>query len=170
MEDFETLAGCVVAVVFGVGFIYAFLRDQEKLAKVKYWPTTGGEIICQHYNHSKIDALRNRAPEQVSHSFATLSTEHKKLWLQYEYTVDGKKYINETYSIGGSGATVDELMKAQRKYSLGAKVSVYYDSKDPEDSLLTIRSGSSQGTLICGVALLCFGLFAFPVILLADYL
>ena len=170
MEDLEALAGCVVAVVFGAGFIYASLRDQEKLVRVKHWPTTGGEIICQHYNHSKIDALTNRAPDQVKHSFATLSTNHKKLWLQYEYIVDSKKYTNETYSIGGSSATVDELMNAQRKYSLGAKVNVHYDPKDPEDSMLTIRSGGGQGMLIGGVALLCFGLFGFPMILFSEYL
>ena len=170
MEMFETLAGCFVAIIFGAGFIYAYLRDQERLVRVKHWPTSGGEIICQHYNHSKIDALTNRAPDQVKHSFATLSTEHKKLWLQYEYTVDGKNYTNETYSIGGSGASVDELTRAQRKYSLGTKVKVYYDPKDPEDSMLTIPSDGGQGMLIGGVALLCFGLFCFPMILFSEYL
>ena len=37
-------------------------------------------------------------------------------------------------------------------------------------SVLILSARSSQGTLVCGVVLLCFGLFAFPIIFLSDYL
>jgi len=168
MEDFETWAGITGAIVLGAGLICLSMMDQARLAKAKYWPTTNGEIIFQHYNSSKIDVLRNSPPS--GHGFATLSTEHRKLWLQYEYTVDGKKYTNDDYSIGDASIRVDELVKVKRKFGLGTKVKVHYDSKDPTDSLLVIPGGVGQGSLIGGAFLLSIGLSAIPIAILTDYL
>jgi len=165
MDDFETWAGITAAIVFGVVFIYMSMSDKARLVKTKFWPTTNGEVIFQHYNGSKIEKLKNPPPSQVSHLFATLSTKHRALWLQYEYTVDGKKYTNDNYSIGDAWITADELMKAKREFCLGTKVKVHYDSKNPTDSLLVIPRKVGQGALIGGLFLLCMGLYCIPVVL-----
>ena len=170
MEDFETWAGIAAAIVLGAGLVSLSLMNQARLAKAKYWPTTNGEIIYQYYNSSRFDKLIKPPPSRVHHLFATLSTKHRALWLEYEYTVDGKKYTNDDYSIGDASITTDELMKAKTKFCLGTKVKVHYDSKDPTDSFLVIPKDVDLGSLIGGAFLLSIGLSGIPIMLLTDYL
>lgn len=107
----------ILFLIVGVGISFVCL-DQIRLAKVsKDWPQVDGRIL-----RSEVEGSRgSRQPNVI-----------------YEYYVDGKRFTSNLISFdiwdlrGGKGVLESILIR----YSVGDKVVVYHDPKNPELAIL----------------------------------
>lgn len=89
------------------------------------WPSCEGKIITSKVTMSSSHRLRDN--KGISYYPD----------VDYEYVVDGKKYIGEKIFYGQYGSGMrDKIQKIADKYPAGKMVTVYYNPKNPGEAVL----------------------------------
>ncbi|MBD3271553.1 MAG: DUF3592 domain-containing protein [Elusimicrobia bacterium] len=124
-------------VLLAVG-ISLFLLGKHLIGKAKastQWPSTTGIIVESSVTQSReYDSSRRK-----------YYMRYKPL-INYEYTVDGKKYVGDKVSFGGTGTSRASAYNLIDKYPTRAEVTVYYDPEKPLNAVL--ETGVSAITYI----------------------
>ncbi|MEP6984862.1 MAG: DUF3592 domain-containing protein [Chloroflexota bacterium] len=128
----ENLGGTIVAIttipfilILGV-LIFSMLRSARR-AKASYsWPTTTGQILV-----SNVHSRRSSSSNGTHHTVY----EPK---IQYEYTVDGKRYQSKqlSYSVVAGTSAESWAQGIVDRYPQGSSVQVYYNSSKPSEAVL----------------------------------
>ncbi|MCM8538380.1 MAG: DUF3592 domain-containing protein [Lentisphaeraceae bacterium] len=110
--------GPIIFILFGALVCYFGYTSAEKGEASKSWPTVKGKITYSEVLHSRNGYFPS---------------------VDYEYSINGVKYINYDIDYG----RVVERSKAQsfakrivKRFYLGSEVDIYYDPSDPEESVL----------------------------------
>ncbi|HHY89643.1 MAG TPA: DUF3592 domain-containing protein [Chloroflexi bacterium] len=144
-------AGSVVLLLLlaGIWLTYTGFRGRTRETLSQQWPSTGGVI-----EESTVRAYTTRDAAGVE------STLHLP-YVRYRYTVMGQTYTSDTISIGVKATqTPEAARRAADRYPVGSSVVVYYDPKNPSDSVLERVSGTDSPGLIIGITLLVLGGFS----------
>jgi hypothetical protein len=110
--------------LFGIAF-FKWVRQASR------WPTTSGRIVA-----SGVDVFRYRAPDD------RIWRTHHKSNVVYEYEVNGRRFLGDRLILGVTfSSTHRRVIDSQaRHYPVGREVLVYYDPKNPGESVLQPRS------------------------------
>ena len=89
--------------------------------------------------------------------------------VHYEYSISGKTYKSDRIFWGNvhTSGTLDAAQKVIDKYKEGAKVTVYYNHNNAQESVLV--PGSAQGTLL-SLAVSCIPIVAGIVQLMTGFI
>lgn len=138
-------------IVVGVLFHWAALNYQIiNGTRSAAWSRTNGVIVDVHtreHSQSNVNmkgASRPGGSGSTSHFYEVVPT--------YEYTIEGKKYVNNKVTTGGGwflGGRVDARQKADNLVP-GSPVVVYYDPADPASAVLEqgVAERTSSGMLV----------------------
>jgi hypothetical protein len=79
---------------------------------------------------------------------------HTRIW--YEYYVNNRRFVADTYRFGGNGTPFDDVaVAAAKRYAPGRVVTVYYNPSNPAEALL--EPGAWYGNFVIpALGLLCF--------------
>lgn len=125
MENFQVLSFLIFLIALPVGPFG--LLDLRRSLKAKRWPVTTGTILSSQV----VSRIRN---PKTGNRYKT------KLYVpvvKYAYEVDGKQLQNDRVHIGGFNTNIPAVAEATAsRYLEGDEVKVYYNPKNPKDSLL----------------------------------
>ena len=141
-----------IASVLIIGQDFRYL---VKVAKSGKWPSTEGVI-------ERVMVFRKREDRSVSYNVD----------VTYTYEVEGQKFTNHqikldfTHGARTFTPKIFAMMKTE-KYEEGNKTSVYYDPRNPNESILEhgISYFSFFIMLITGISLFIFGLFVIRIMI-----
>src|ERR1051325_5474763 len=148
MSD-QTLAAIALGS-FGLLVLAITLASRREAAAMKRWPIAKGRVLAAH-----VKAHRDVAGGSSSSGGAHM-TLYKPV-VQYEYTVDGKRYRGEriTQSPGLDRGVPEFAEQIVRRYAEGSDVDVRYNPKRPNEAVLEPRVPRSWTFAVgIGVALL----------------
>ena len=153
-----------VAAVFGwvfciffifIGLVFTLIGSFQiyQGRKTQSWPSAPGRVISSEIESS---SSTSRSPGRTSRS----DTDYR-VRVRYSYEVAGQKLEGKRLQYGyGSHDERSSAKKEQSRYPSGKEVQVYYDPKNPKDSVLVRGSGTSWLTAGFGPTALVFGLVA----------
>lgn len=144
------------AILMGLGFLLAglalilfgsWMASTAKVADT--WPTVQGKVLSADV----------RSPHKSGSSSQSFHLE-----VEYEYTVDGKRYTSNRYQLGsgpshGNHGDVESAKADAEKYPVGSEITVHYHPENPHSAVL--QTGVSWGgyvPLILGVPFFTLGL------------
>lgn len=120
----------LIFLAVGFGVFWKGSSDMEMAKKSETWPTVEGKILSS-------EVVRKTSSSSNGGSSTTYHAE-----VDYQYTVDGKKYFSDRVSFGQYGSSDrGHASGIVNIFSEGKKVPVYYDPEDPKTSVLDTRSG-----------------------------
>lgn len=106
------------------------------------WPTIEGEVISS-------EIVTNGGRRTVKYRAA----------IQYEYSVNGRKYSSDKVTIMPTKGTRDKAQRQVNKYPVGKTISVHYDPNEPEFAVLEPgRTGYIYLPFILGAVFATIGL------------
>jgi hypothetical protein len=113
------LFGTVMGLVFICWAGVDILRQYPSCS----WPSAEGKILSQEYN--ELPRVSRHSPKA-------------QLFLAYQYTVDGRRYLSDRYSLWHPVYVepVEETRAFARTHATGTVVRVYYDPKRPAKAVL----------------------------------
>ncbi len=130
-------------------------RYLVKVLKSKKWPYVEGEI-------NKVMIYRNDQDQTVSYNVD----------VTYTYKVEGRKFTNHQIKLDfvhGTRTFVPKIfaMMKVEKYQEGNKINVFYDPRNPNESILErgISYFSFFLMLVVGIGLFLFGFFAIQIMI-----
>ena len=106
----------MMLLLSATAFLYLSIKIYDNIQAAS-WHTIEGHVIS-----SKIVPLK----KSTNYIFT----------IQYEYYVDGTKYINDEFSIMNEGISNKQALDLSEIYQDNAPVIIYYDSGNPENSLV----------------------------------
>jgi Protein of unknown function (DUF3592) len=110
--------GMILFGLFALLFGNLTFQNWYSHHRSKRWPKTSGQIA------------------ESSVSFSSLRKIYS-LAVRYTYAVKGKRYVSNRFDFYGHGYTSErEAMSQLLPYSVGSKVTVYYDPKEPWNAVL----------------------------------
>ncbi|HPA71978.1 MAG TPA: DUF3592 domain-containing protein [Spirochaetota bacterium] len=120
-----------LCIVIGIGLLGLGLYFQKKAEAIDRWPSTIGKVTASKVvqRTSQKSLRRNDESSQATLSYHPV--------VEYEYTVDDKKYSSDRLSL-----SVDQKSSPQRlepilkKYAPGTAVTVFYNPDNPADAVL----------------------------------
>ena len=131
------------AIFFAVGFFawqYLTKPIAEEAEASKEWPSVEGVIT-----HS--DLIKSRDSDGNDMYSANV---------QYEYSVENKKYSDSGIRVSDAKTSVkSNVKKTLRKYAVGTTVTVYYDPEFPNTAVLEPGTGFLFGMLLKLPLLFC---------------
>jgi hypothetical protein len=119
-------------VLLAIG-VFMGIWAGSRLAKERAsldWETVEGVIVDSDVSRSMIQTRRRRG---------TRRRDSYKVTVRYEYTVDGKTYTGNRIGFGGSPTRSSRSRASSLRsseYAEGTTVTVHYDPKNPEKSVL----------------------------------
>jgi hypothetical protein len=131
-------------VIVALVFVYLAVRASRRASASRSWPATTGKILA-----AGIEPRR-------SHSSHGSSTSYYPV-VQYEYTVNGQRFLGNRITFGGDVGYGWTGM-AQRQianYVPNSDVAVFYDPTEPGNAVLERTAGTS-GKIYWLVAILIF--------------
>ncbi|MBZ0286919.1 MAG: DUF3592 domain-containing protein, partial [Anaerolineae bacterium] len=150
--DFMNNMGSVISgavaipfVIVALFFVFLALRASRRASVSRSWPATTGKVLA-----AGIEPRRGHSSNGGSY------TSYYPV-VQYEYTVNGQRYLGNRINVGnevGYGWT----NMAQRQidgYAPGSSVAVFYDPNEPANAVLERTAGTS-GKIYWFVAILIF--------------
>ncbi|MFL5331418.1 MAG: DUF3592 domain-containing protein [Gemmataceae bacterium] len=117
----------VVAAFPGI-IILAVVVKWIEVRRAMRWPQTTGKVIANRVESSK------KRPNDPGYDFGDTEVRNDP-FVEYEYSVGGKKYRCHRITIGERTADW-ELEGILARYPVGRSVIVYYDSADPYKAVL----------------------------------
>lgn len=127
--------------LIGAVCLFIGLRHRARARATMQWSTTPGNLLS-------FAITRGRVKNQT----------HYYPHLEYEYTVDGTRYVSNRISFGYLAYDSEEEAKADLERRIrGNPVQVYYDPKNPKDAVLIPDDASGLAVLI-GVGVLLLAL------------
>jgi hypothetical protein len=154
----ELLIKSLLGFALGILIFKLSLRDILKNREAQSWPSATGKIV-KHYSKNSI-LMPASIPREISEKSATVESSKgkAKLWLEYEYMINQKTFTNDKYSFGHdggmSGAQIEKLIK---KYPLGKEIKVFYNPKNPAESILCLSARMNYFLLGLGLLLVIGG-------------
>ncbi|MBI1921193.1 MAG: DUF3592 domain-containing protein [Geobacter sp.] len=128
----------LIGVIAGAGLFMTGLRSRR-------WPFSLGKVILSQavFKTRKSGDTSCYVPE-----------------VNYTFTVEGREYTGDTISVRGVGSRLKDVQQIIAKYPVESQVIVFYNPKDPTDSLLEPGADASSALpFIVGVVFLSFALF-----------
>jgi hypothetical protein len=125
---FKTLQYVIFAavLVFMAPKIWATYQDRENS---KSWPAVTGKLLSGH-----VKEVRNNTSVTNNHA---VRSRHFELTVKYSYEVDGRSYVGyRVRAAGRNYATEAKAAEALVHYQNTERLTVYYDPKKPESSVL----------------------------------
>lgn len=132
-------------VIVALVFVYLALRASRKASISRSWPATTGKILAA--------GIEPRTGRSGSSGY---STSYYPV-VQYEYTVNGQRFLGNRITFGGDVGYGWTGM-AQRQiasYVPDSSVAVFYDPNEPGNAVLERTAGTS-GKIYWLVAILIF--------------
>ena len=142
--NFMNNMGSMITVIVAVPFVIVALvlmfiafRSSRKASVSRNWPMTTGKILAA--------GIEPRSSRSGSSGY---STSYYPV-VQYEYTVNGQRYLGNRITFGmavGYGWT-GMAQKQITGYSVGSNVAVFYDPNQPENAVLERTAGTGSRIL-----------------------
>ncbi len=141
----------LIFVAVGFGVFWKGSSDMEMAKKSESWPAAEGKILS-----SEIE--RRTSSSSNGGSSTTYHAE-----VEYEYTVDGKKYYGDRVSFGQYGSSDrGHASGIVNIFTAGKEVPVYYDPENPGTAVLDTNTGfGSWIMLIVGSVFAVIGVAMF---------
>jgi hypothetical protein len=135
--------------------LLASIAGYRKGRRIQTWPQTTGRVTQSEI----VRRQGQRTYIEEPHVF-------------FSYSVDGTEYVGHTMSVLEVDTSLKQDAEAKlRPYPVGQEVAVFYNPKDPKDSLLEKETSGTAllGWGLLGGVVLCIGiLIGFGVINLAK--
>lgn len=120
MKKISYALGLVIAMILG------WVQIQE-INDSRSWPSVAGTIVASGISEST-DTSRYRSGSR--------STEYD-VYLRYDYVVDDMPYSGNRIAIRGTRySSQSSAQRELQRYPVGRVVNVYYNPKNPEQSVL----------------------------------
>ena len=153
----------VASVVMTLAFLDVLKVRKAHLSE--NWPTTTAQVVPENTTYYK---LRGVVPEKLS-SFAQHFTEAGpqpvlyNLEAEYEYVVDGKKYLGQRISFVADTQEIErsEVDRIFERYLSKREVMVHYNPDKPEESVLAPETSWRTKATIILLVVLAIGLLSF---------
>lgn len=148
----------LISILLGLGGVALALVALNRYfngQEVKNWPRAQGVITqSEVYRHE----TRSSETNMTNVSFG--------LRCSYDYEVEGFPYTGHNICYGENLWLHRDIKRAQAeaaKYPVGAKVSVYYNPKNPKSAALEprVREGSVESSLMVGAIFVVIGVVLF---------
>ncbi len=141
----------ITALVSGLfGLILVGMADVSnyRAKRSQRWPVTGGIVYQSDVEkHTQVD------PEVLP------STPFEPV-VQYRYTVDGRHYSGKRIFFGTVSTSLSAAREITSHYLPGMGIPVYYNPRNPAQSVLERRAPSARGMRTLGLGSLSIGLAA----------
>ncbi|MEO8612380.1 MAG: DUF3592 domain-containing protein [Chloroflexota bacterium] len=140
-----TGAVAIPFVIVALVFVYLAIRASRRASASRSWPATTGKILAAGIE-----------PRQSHSSSGGYSTSYYPV-VQYEYTVNGQRFLGNRITFGGDVGYGWTGM-AQRQidnYIPNSNVAVFYDPNEPANAVLERTAGTS-GKIYWLVAIVIF--------------
>lgn len=145
-----------VFLLVGVATAALFLFKIKKAVASTKWPSVYGELESSELRKVVYQGV---VSDGVSDQASALVTDFR-----YRYTVDGESFVGSRVSFSdGVNKTTRSLKKLQQRYQAQDNVSVYYNPRNPGDSVLV-----PGVTIYNFTPLITSSLFAFVAIYLLN--
>ena len=143
--------GLGILAFFGIGVAALILgiRNRNKAEESNNWPAVDGLIT---------DAQIEKDTDVDEDGFS--STTYTPKW-QYQYTLGEQTYTSERISFGAVRG-YGRIKKAQEeldKYPVNSRVRVYYDSQNPDESVLVRGTKGTMWGIIIGSIFILISIF-----------
>ncbi len=141
----------LLGLIMGSVFLWMGVRDILQGRSSKSWPGVEGVVrSCevkqfQDSQTGRVGRLRFRTPGEISH----------RAVVQFRYEIEDENYYGKaTLNDGNDSPSMLEVMALADRYEPGDPITVLYDPKNPEVSILEVgqNSGAWSGVLF-GLAL-----------------
>jgi hypothetical protein len=120
----------LIFVAVGFGLFWKGSSDMEMAKKSETWPTVEGKILSS-------EVVRKTSSSSNGGSSTTYHAE-----VEYEYTIDGKKYFSDRVSFGQYGSSDrGHASGIVNLYSPGETAVVYYNPEDYKIAVLQTGAG-----------------------------
>lgn len=148
MSNLGSMISGMVAIPFvivALVFVYLAIRASRKASVSRSWPATTGKVLAA--------GIEPRTGRSGSSGY---STSYYPV-VQYEYTVNGQRYLGNRITFGGQvGYGWTNMAQNQiANYNPGSSVAVFYDPNEPANAVLERTAGTS-GKIYWFVAILIF--------------
>lgn len=127
------VAGFCIAI--GLLFPVMGVIDHQRGQASESWPNVQGEVISERHRLRK-----------------------NRYSIFYAYEVDGVRYENSRVNFQNDKASKKEMVE---RYDKGARLPVYYDPQDPDESVLVPGAKASGLAIRIVAGLFCLGLGLF---------
>jgi hypothetical protein len=142
--------GILIAVMFfgGIFSIFWSLRSRKKAAESGGWPAVVGVIT---------NALIRKNVSTDSDGYTTTTFTPT---VEYQYNVGGYVYTGNRISFGFAKnySRKKKAQEALTPYPHNGQVNIFYNPKNPHDSVLVQEAGGAIGGIIGGVVLIVISL------------
>ncbi len=138
----------IIAVLLLIGaiFMYKALKFRAMSKKAKQWPTTKGNITsCE----VKEDILRSSTGSIVNVYYVEIS---------YDYRVNGISFTGNRITFGSPHYDYQTASLIKERFDAGKAIDVYYDQKNPAESVLVPYSKHAMRSLVPGIFFLATGI------------
>ncbi len=129
-------------LLIGIGILVYAVFQSRRVEASRTWPSTAGRLLdtkVRMHTSSSGGATRPGTTHRRKTSYY--------LEVEYEYTVDGQSYRNDTITlgatVGGDKASQNRLADALRRAD---PLLVYYDPDSP--AVATLRPGESSAVIV----------------------
>ena len=110
--------------LLGLGIVYL-----AQASASSGWPSTSGTVIsCQA---KKVHGKRTGRARKKGRSGSRYYVD-----IQYQYSVDGTKYVGDKVSLGTVKRTLSQAKQKAAGYPVGTQVDVFYDPAKPSVAIL----------------------------------
>lgn len=126
-------------------FTYNAVSMRMKARKARLWPTTKANITsCE----VKEDILRSSTGSILNVYYVEIS---------YDYTVNGVPLTGHRITLGSPHYDYQSASSIHDRFAVGSEVDVYYDPKNPANSVLVPYAKHAMRSLVPGIFFLAIG-------------
>lgn len=150
-------------IVAGTGLVFVIMMviamwQWAKVARARRWPTVMGTVL-------------ESGVVESTDSDGGLQYEAR---VKYQYAVSGHTYIGDRLAFGSRNVTEGGIWaekKAHRtvaNYPVGRSIQVVYDPRNPDSSVLEVRSAIAGMLVLIGVIFLGVGIVVAAIVYVVD--
>ncbi len=150
MDSLGTIVGllCIgsfllLFVAGGVYLIVTSVRSRRKAQASQSWPSVTGRVLA-----ADIVEYVSRDEDKTTRSY--------HLAVQYEYEVNGQRYVGDKVNIGPVRRNINPRRSQEilARYPVGGNVTVYYNPVNPQEAVLERAAAHTTAILVLGIALI----------------
>lgn len=136
----------LVFVSIGLALLFNSIRGRIKVNVARDWPVAKGLVLESEVVEER---LRN-ATGQATISFVPQ--------ISYEYVVNGEKLTGSRVTFGSITFDYQTALEICESFPVEKTTNVYYNPKDPSDSVLAPKSKSGLRSIVPGVFFILVGI------------
>jgi hypothetical protein len=126
-------------ILVGLYMLQKAVYDIREVISSRNWPSIPGVVVKHHDDISTGNARTHRA--------------------FYTYTIGGQTYDGNVYFIGSRMTSNNEVDEFFKRYAVGTTVTVFYNPKKVEESLLVREQDTNWFFLIFSLVVLAAGIW-----------